>query len=154
VVITVPPGSLTISLTNLLPTTPGAAAGIPTSLMIVGQVGGGLGLAPTTTPSPAHATLGVSWPIAGTTPPAAGAPAFIPPVQNPRVQSFGTEVAKGATTPLLWPTLKPGTYLIESGTHPSIQGPMGLYGVLVVTTAPVAGSVVPLVLPAADSQRN
>src|SRR5439155_2624735 len=34
------------------------------------------------------------------------------------------------------PALKPGTYLIESGTHPSIQGPMGLYGILVVTTAP------------------
>ena len=32
--------------------------------------------------------------------------------------------------------LRPGTYLIESGTHPSIQGPMGLYGILVVTTAP------------------
>src|SRR4029077_3547643 len=31
------------------------------------------------------------------------------------------------------PALKAGTYLIESGTHPSIQGPMGLYGVLVVT---------------------
>ena len=30
----------------------------------------------------------------------------------------------------------PGTYLIESGTHPSIQGPMGLFGILVVTTAP------------------
>ncbi len=32
-----------------------------------------------------------------------------------------------------WNTLRPGTYLIESGTQPSIQGPMGLYGVLVVT---------------------
>ena len=29
--------------------------------------------------------------------------------------------------------MKPGTYLIESGTEPSIQGAMGLYGVLVVT---------------------
>src|SRR4029077_14010528 len=29
-----------------------------------------------------------------------------------------------------------GTYLIESGSYPSIQGPMGLYGVLVVTAAP------------------
>jgi hypothetical protein len=35
------------------------------------------------------------------------------------------------------PALKPGTYLLESGTHPSIQGPMGLYGILVVTAAPV-----------------
>ena len=45
---------------------------------------------------------------------------------------------------LTWSSLTPGTYLIESGTEPSIQGPMGLYGVLVVTdpastaTAPLA----------------
>src|SRR5207248_3476308 len=52
-------------------------------------------------------------------------------------------------TPLCWgvcgsttgaPALKPGTYLIESGTHPSIQGPMGLYGILVVTAAPSGGT--------------
>ena len=43
VVITVPSGQdLTISLTNNLPITPGGS-GIPTSLMIVGQLGGGLG---------------------------------------------------------------------------------------------------------------
>jgi len=66
------------------------------------------------------------------------------------VQSFSTEVLAGATTatPLTWPaaTLRPGTYLIESGTHPSIQGPMGLYGILVVTTAPsgtTAGTAYP-----------
>ena len=35
---------------------------------------------------------------------------------------------------------KPGTYLIESGTHPSIQGPMGLYGILVVTAAPAGAT--------------
>src|SRR5256885_1270450 len=37
---------------------------------------------------------------------------------------------------------------MESGTHPSIQGPMGLYGILVVTTAPVgatAGTAYPAV---------
>jgi len=42
--------------------------------------------------------------------------------------------------------LLPGTYLIESGSYPSIQGPMGLYGVLVVTTAPTttaAGTAYP-----------
>ena len=41
---------------------------------------------------------------------------------------------------LTWTALRPGTYLIESGTHPSIQGPMGLYGILVVTTAPASGT--------------
>src|SRR6266481_3005160 len=140
VVITVPPGSLTINLTNSLPTPPGASTGIPTSLVIVGQVGGGLGSTPTRTPSPNHATQVATWPIAGSTPPAAGDPTFTPPAQNDRVQSFATEVATGATTALTWANLKPGTYLIESGTHPSIQGPMGLYGVLVVTAAPAGAT--------------
>src|SRR5205807_8345984 len=43
-----------------------------------------------------------------------------------------------ATTSLTWTTPRPGTYLLESGTHPSIQGPMGLYGILVVTCPPTA----------------
>jgi hypothetical protein len=54
------------------------------------------------------------------------------------VQSFATEVAAGATTVLTWKKPRPGTYLLESGTHPSIQVPMGLYGILVVTAAPTA----------------
>src|ERR1700704_6637454 len=48
IVITVPPGNLTIRLNNALPTPPGATTGIPTSLMIVGQLGGGLGTDRTT----------------------------------------------------------------------------------------------------------
>ena len=67
-------------------------------------------------------------------------------MQGVRVQSFSTEVAAGATTALTWKALRPGTYLIESGTHPSIQGPMGLYGILVVTSAPAgttAGTAYP-----------
>ncbi len=134
VVITVPPGPLTINLTNSLSFLNGNA--VPTSLVIVGQLGGGLGTTATSTASPDHTTLpsnNTSWPIAG----GAG---FTPPNQGPRVQSFSTEVAAGATTALTWTALRPGTYLIESGTHPSIQGPMGLYGILVVTTAPVAGA--------------
>jgi len=138
VVITVPPGSLTINLTNALPTPPGASTGIPTSLVIVGQLGGGLGN-PVTVPSPPHATQNATWPIVGDS----TGPQFTPPAQGPRVQSFGTEVATtgtGQATPLTWSNLNPGTYLIESGTHPSIQGPMGLYGILVVTTAPANGN--------------
>src|SRR5207249_10349445 len=78
-----------------------------------------------------------------------------PPVQGRRVQSFSTEVVVGTPASVCWgvcgvggPALKPGTYLIESGTHPSIQGPMGLYGILVVTTAPAgatAGTAYPAV---------
>jgi hypothetical protein len=111
---------------------------VPTSIMIVGQVGGGLGdvTKRTTTASPAHGTqTDATW---STVAPAASA--FQPPAQGPRVQSFGTEVAAGATTSLTWNNLRPGTYLLESGTHPSIQVPMGLYGVLVVTNAPTATS--------------
>src|SRR5512135_1564391 len=132
VVITVPAGNMTIYLTNNLtfPLAAGGANNIPTSLTIVGQLGGGLGNTATTTSSPQHATLSTTWPIAGT------GPTFTPPTQGPRVQSFSTEVATGTTTALTWNNLRPGTYLIESGTHPSIQGPMGLYGMLVVTSAP------------------
>ena len=155
VVITVPSGAtggLQINLTNHLSFTPaagGTANTIPTSIVIVGQVGGGLGGAPTTTPSPSHALAQgcESWFIAssaippGTPCPAAQAGASgTPPVQGPRVQSMGTEVTAGATTALPWAGLKPGTYLLESGTHPSIQVPMGLIGVLVVTTAPSGGT--------------
>jgi hypothetical protein len=144
VVITVPTGqTLTINLTNSLSFTPtGATAAntVPTSLMIVGQLGGGLGTTATATASPVHGTdTNATWSTV--------APApfpFTPPAQGTRVQSFSTEVAAGATAALVFGTatipLKPGTYLMESGTHPSIQGPMGLYGMLVVTTAP-AGTV-------------
>jgi len=154
VVITVPVAttgqtSLTINLTNNLSFTPTGATTantVPTSLVIVGQVGGGLGVLGqrTTTLSPSHANAqaNVTWPIVvspSTTP-------GTPPVQGPRVQSFGTEVAAAGVTPvapqvasgssLTWSALRPGTYLLESGTHPSIQVPMGLYGILVVTDVP------------------
>ena len=146
VVITVPTGSpLTIKLTNNLP------ASVPTSLVIVGQLGGGLGSAFTTTPSPAHALQGTTWPGAGDT---SGA-TWTPPAQPPRVQSFATEVPPAPSaavctatpttagcqpTALTWNNLRPGTYVFHSGTHPSIQGPMGLYGIVVVTKAPTYDS--------------
>src|SRR5579863_9710991 len=109
VVITVPTGQgLTINLTNNLSFAAGAGANtVPTSIMIVGQIGGGLGTAATYVPSPSHSTVGdATW--------ATVAPAqtpFVPPAQPKRVQSFGTEVAAGATTALTWTSLRPGTYL-------------------------------------------
>jgi hypothetical protein len=136
VVITIPTGQdLTINLTNNLSFSNGNS--VPTSLVIVGQLGGGLGTGATSTSSPDHtgAQASTTWPIAGT----AGV-SGIPPVQGARVQSFATEVAAGTTTALKWTAPRPGTYLIESGTHPSIQGAMGLYGILVVTAAPVTGT--------------
>jgi hypothetical protein len=182
VVITVPIAaagtatSLTINLTNNLSFTPlgaGTANTIPTSLVMVGQVGGGLGMTAvrTTTKSPSHATAQEcpSWFIAANppgTPCTAPTPMVTtntPPSQADRVQSLAAEVSAVAagtavtcTAPsagpvagcaiLTWPNLRPGTYLIESGTHQSIQVPMGLIGVLVVTTAPsgaTAGTAYP-----------
>src|SRR5947209_12764796 len=109
------------------------------------QLGGGL-RTPTSAASPTHAAQGTTWPIAGDT---SGA-TFNPPTQGPRVQSFGTEVpviscdtvaTPGCNAvPLTWKAPRPGTYLLESGTHPSIQGPMGLYGIVVVTGAPSSSS--------------
>jgi hypothetical protein len=131
--ITVPQGqALNINLINSLSFNGNS---IPTSLVIVGQLGGGLGAAPKRMPSPTHAPQGATWPgTLGGTDVAGGDAVFTPPKQLDRVRSFGTEVLPG-TTPvtLTWQALRPGTYLLESGTEPSIQGPMGLYGVVVVT---------------------
>jgi hypothetical protein len=136
VVITVPTGqTLQINLTNNLSFANGNT--VPTSLTIVGQVGGGLGTGATSTPSPTHATQTLTWPAASSS---TADGANTPPPQGPRVQSFSTEVAAGATTALTWTTPRAGTYLLESGTHPSIQGPMGLFGMVVVTTAPSGGA--------------
>ena len=88
--------SLTINLTNLL-SFPTSGTTIPTSVMIVGQVGGGLGsvtsscvstssstTGSTCTPSPDHSTpQQVTWPVAST-----GA-TNVPPPQGPRVRYRG-----------------------------------------------------------------
>src|SRR5262244_207387 len=144
VIITVPTGqNLQINLTNNLSFATSAdnstpANNIPTSLVIVGQLGGGLGNSATYTASPDHSAAQgtVTWPIVG-------GGAGTPPTQGTRVQSFSTEVAAVPVsdtttlpTSLVWTAPRPGTYLLESGTHPSIQGPMGLYGIVVVTAAP------------------
>jgi uncharacterized repeat protein (TIGR01451 family) len=115
--------TLQITLTNGLP--------VPTSLVVLGLVGGGLG-SPVMMDSPVHAGQNnTTFPGNG----AAPAP-FIPPAQAQRVRSFGTEVAAGASATLTWTNLKPGTYLYETGTLPSLQAPMGLYGALVVNASP------------------
>ncbi len=130
--------NLTINLTNTLP--------VETSLVIIGQAGGGLG-APVREAGPrtdgAHGgQTATTWTqvLPGT---------FTPPTQGERARTFtsieiagvttvgGAAAAPGAYT---WTNLNPGTYLIRTGTYPSIQGPMGLYGVLVVTKAPVTGT--------------
>lgn len=134
-VITVPAGSgLTVTLNNTLP--------VETSLAIIGQLGTG---ATSTgvgnpvregTPRVHNTQTSTTWPTVTTT-----ATPFTPPAQAQRTRSFTQEAPAGTnTTPgsvvYQWTHLQPGTYLIETGTYPSIQAPMGLYGVLVVTTAP------------------
>src|SRR6266436_4359507 len=145
VVITVPTGQdLQVNLTNNLTFN---GNNIPTSLVIVGQLGGGLGNTAVPVASPDHTNAQpLTWPIAGDAPGAPVTGVGTPPAQGLRVQSFATEVAVGTPQTLCWgvcgvtgaPALKSGTYLIESGTHPSIQGPMGLYGILVVTNTTTA----------------
>jgi len=149
--------SLTINLTNALP--------VETSIMILGQAGGGLGGAtfgsgPGVTAGPvreagprtdgAHAgQTATTWTIV-----APGS--FTPPTQGERARSFVPEVGGVATVGVAaasgtytWTGLKPGTYLMRTGTYPSIQGPMGLYGVLVVTQAPT-GTTAGIAYPAAN----
>ncbi len=119
-------GSLEIDLKNNLPT--------PTSIVILGQLGGGLGT-PVGVASPAHTGK------TQTTWPANTQATFTPPIQGNRMQSFGTETAaNGGTGTYTWTGMQAGTYLYETGTNPSIQAPMGLYGVVVVTNAPVTAS--------------
>jgi hypothetical protein len=121
--------SLSITLTNNLP--------VETSLTIVGQPGGGLGI-PVRESGPR--TDGAHQEQTQTTWTTVTPGTFMPPAQGARVRSFVPEATPGTgTQTYTWTALKPGTYLIESGTYPSIQGPMGLYGVLVVYTPGAAG---------------
>ncbi|ADE12045.1 choice-of-anchor D domain-containing protein [Sideroxydans lithotrophicus] len=124
-IVAAPGDTLQINLTNSLP--------VPTSIMVLGQLGGGMGM-PTRMPSPAHPAQNFS-----TFPNnAAASPAFVPPPQLDRAMSWATEVAANGTTPttLTWNNLRPGSYIYEAATLPSLEVPMGLYGVLIVTQAP------------------
>ncbi len=53
-------------------------------------------------------------------------------VRNPdgRMRSFTHETAPGQTAAYVWPSLKTGSYLYQSATHPAVQLQMGLYGAL------------------------
>jgi len=56
------------------------------------------------------------------------------PVRNAagRVTAFTFQTPAGNAAPVdyTWTNLRPGTYLYHSGSHPAVQRPMGLYGVL------------------------
>lgn len=59
-----------------------------------------------------------------------------PTLVDGRVMSLAQEVAPGSTGTITLNNLKPGTFLYESSTNPSVQIPLGLYGALVVNPAP------------------
>lgn len=61
-----------------------------------------------------------------------------------RVRSFNAEVAPGQELAAVatFTSVKPGTYLYQSGTNPAVQIPMGLYGAFVVTSG-TAGQTYP-----------
>ena len=116
--------------------------------MIVGQVGGGLGTSSAelrgelrTTPPHRRMSPGSSpTPARGN---AAGAGAARALIRHGGAGDAETHSANAHPVDLGGRRLRPGTYLLESGTHPSIQVPMGLYGILVVTAAPAACVPVP-----------
>lgn len=123
--LTVAPGEgLIVHLTNTLPE--------PTSLVIAGQVKQE-GMQPVwfeppppdTTPPPDAVIYNGARPAGNTT---------------ARVRSFDKEAAaNGGSATYTWSSLRPGTYLYSSGTHPQVQVQMGLYGALTKDAA--AGKV-------------
>ncbi len=125
-------GNLVVTLTNNLP--------VNTSMVILGQIGAetGQGGATNDVPRitfPPHAVQGAtSWPAVDSS------VSFAPPTQLPRAGAFAAEAAPAATKTYTWSKLRPGTYLYETGSLQSLQAPMGLYGVLVVTQPPATGA--------------
>ena len=95
-------------------------------------------------------TLGVPVSIVIPGQPGAGDPVPMSTAGRPRVQSFTSEAAAGTTTTFTFTGLRQGSYLYQSGTNPSLQVPMGLYGALVVTDG-ATSEAYPGLLPAADT---
>jgi FtsP/CotA-like multicopper oxidase with cupredoxin domain len=70
---------------------------------------------------------------------AAMSPVFFTDPNDPRarrrVRSFTGDTAPGGQRTYTWSSFKPGTFLYQSGTHPAVQVPMGLYGAVVQDSA-------------------
>ena len=104
--------TLTINLTNNLHLDPGLTE--PTSIVIPGQMASEAdAMVPTWTDGSTGGRTSTTQ----------------------RVRSFTHEASPNGTSTYQWDTLNPGTYLIQSGTHPSVQIQMGLYAVLKVDDA-------------------
>jgi hypothetical protein len=125
-VITVPAGDTTLAITLVNKLT------VPTSIVLAGQALPGDGGAPVMAPDVVGPTC---------VPSAAAAASATDPnnPQNCRVRSFTGETAVGASRTYTFASLKPGTYLYQSGTHPQVQIQMGLFG-MAKQDATLAGS--------------
>ena len=83
----------------------------------------------------------VSLIIPGLGMPVNGAGAPLPPVfftdaqGRRRVKSFTAETTPGGSVTYTFTGLRPGTFLYESGTDPSVHVPMGLHGAVIVRPA-------------------
>jgi hypothetical protein len=62
---------------------------------------------------------------------------------KPRVRSFTSEVANGASGTYCWSNLRAGSFAYQSGTHPALQVQMGLYGAVVIES-PASGCTGPM----------
>lgn len=58
-----------------------------------------------------------------------------PEMAGDRVRSLVPETAPAQTRLYSWTSVRTGTYLYESGTRPSVQVPMGLYGAITIKAA-------------------
>lgn len=56
-----------------------------------------------------------------------------------RVRSLTAETLTGATNLYSWTSMKPGSYVYQSGTHQAVQIQMGLYGSVVKNAVEAAG---------------
>ena len=140
VMITVPTGAtggLTINLTNNL----SSKGQVPTSIMIVGQVGGGLGTHPTTTPSPTHADPGDNVARGGHS---KSADAY---VHASAARAARTVVRHGSGCGkdnrggrLTGHYSSRARICLNPARTPPSRYPWGLYGILVVTAAPTASA--------------
>ena len=110
-------GIVTIRLSNRLAAALGGnnplLTNVPTSLIIPGQFQTGAAR-PAGTNVPTVPTV-----IAGV-------------LENPRAFTFSNQVAPGQVVTYTFGPMKPGTYRYESGSHPQVQIPMGLYGAVIV----------------------
>jgi FtsP/CotA-like multicopper oxidase with cupredoxin domain len=94
--------------------------------------------------------------IPGQAMPDGSAPVFWPTGSafEGRVRSFSTEAPAGGIASYTWSAFKPGTYAYHSGTQPSLQSQMGMYGAAIKDFAVGQAYACPLANPTCSSYNN